>query len=233
MCARVDIKPTVSTLVMGFQAEASQDARKLDAERPLTPRYNAAPAQRLPVILRAEDGRRVLEAFRWGLVPSWAKDLSIGNKTINARAETILTSPAFRSAIKSRRCLLPVTGYYEWIAGDGKTRIPFHIQRRDGQMMAFAGLWETWTSPEKTVVRTFTVCTVEAAPAVTHLHNRMPAILDPGDYDNWMDTKRVSAPDAATLLRPYDAEGVLQSYQVSQAVNSWKNEGPELILPIT
>jgi len=174
----------------------------------LFPRYNIAPTQPAPAV-RAP---RQLEFLRWGLIPAWAEDPSIGSRMINARAEGIATKPAFRRAFQSRRCLIVGDGFYEW-----RNKQPFYIRRKDDRPFAFAGLWERWKGLDSC-----TIITTEANDLIRPLHDRMPVILNAEDYDRWLAT-----PDES-LLRPYDAEA-LELYSVARVVNSPRNETPACI----
>jgi putative SOS response-associated peptidase YedK len=195
----------------------------------LLPRYNVSPSQSVAAIRHA-DGRRTLARLRWGLIPSWAKDPKIDYQCINARAETVATKPAFRSAFKRRRCLIPADGFLEWQKLSAKKKQPYHIRLRDESVFTFAGLWECWHPPEGEPVETCTIVTTEANDLVRPLHDRMPVILDGGDRDAWL------APDAEAvllqpLLRPFPAE-LMEAVAVSTLVNSPKNDLPECLEPL-
>jgi putative SOS response-associated peptidase YedK len=187
-------------------------------------RYNVAPSTEVPVI-RDLEGRRVLSGMRWGLIPSWAKDVKIGYKMINARAETVATKPAFRAAYKARRCLIPASGFYEW-RRDVEPKQPYYIHRQDGEPIGFAGLWEIWKDADRTM-ESCAIITTTANALMAELHDRMPVILDPQDYDWWM-TGRTE--EVGQLLAPCPAEW-LEAYPISRRVNSPRNEGPELLSP--
>jgi len=191
--------------------------------------YNIAPTQSVAVITQARD-KRILSAMRWGLVPSWAKDPSIGSRMINARAETIAEKPAYRSAFAQRRCLVPANGWYEW-QGNGKTKQPVYFHRQDAALFAFAGLYETWQSPEGETLTTFTVITTTAFPEFARFHERTPAALRPEDEAAWLTPGRLSAADAFSLLTPL-GDDVLEVYPVSMRVNSPKNDDSSLVEPL-
>ncbi len=194
----------------------------------LPPRYNVAPTQFLPVITNEQPD--ALSFLRWGLIPSWAKDMSIGNKLINARAETAAEKPSFRSALKRRRCLVPASGFYEWQKQtSGKT--PLYIQVKDAPVIAFAGLWEIWHSPDGSELRTYTILTTGANEFMQPIHTRMPVILHPRDYDQWLDPREVPGEQFAPLLQPFEADR-MTAYEVSKAVNSPSFDSPELIRPV-
>jgi putative SOS response-associated peptidase YedK len=191
-------------------------------------RYNIAPLQAAPV-LRLEDGARRLDLLRWGLVPSWAGDPEIANRLINARAETVAQKPSFRAAFKARRCVVPADGFFEWQQA-AHAKQPYYIQRRDGALLALAGLWEHWHGPGGATLQTFTLLTTEANAWMRPLHERMPVILDaPEAIAQWLDPG--SRSDALlALLRPA-RDDVLQAWPVGRAVGNTRHDGPELIEP--
>lgn len=194
------------------------------------PRYNVAPGQ---LILAARDGDagRKGAMLKWGLVPSWAKDPSIGYKMINARSETVAEKPSFRRAFDQRRCIIPADGFYEW-RKDGKQKIPMRFRLRDGRPFAFAGLWEAWRPPdgEGETLFTCTILTTAANELVQPVHDRMPVILAQESLDLWLD-RDVPGEGVVSLLRPYPARE-MEAYEVSPRVNSVANEDPELIEPL-
>jgi putative SOS response-associated peptidase YedK len=198
-----------------------------------SPRYNIAPTQTVVAVRqRQEDRKREMVPMRWGLIPSWAKDAKIGNSLINARADTVASKPSFRVAFKKRRCLIPVDGFYEWQPiADQKTKQPFHIGLKDRPVFAFAGLWEHWTDHDGKPVETSTIITTDANEAMRPIHNRMPVILDPSDYDEWLDRNEQDAAKLQELLRPYPA-GKMKLVPVSTLVNSPRNEKPECVAPV-
>jgi putative SOS response-associated peptidase YedK len=203
----------------------------LDDVPPYQPRYNLAPTQPALVLRRnPHTGSRELTFLTWGLIPSWAKDPSIGNKLINARAETLSEKPAFRAAFRRRRCLVPADGFFEWKkTGTGKQ--PWFIARKDGKPMALAGLWEHWESPDGSVIESFTLITTEPNELVKRLHDRMPAILPEDAFDLWLDPDADPAELQALLLTPFPAE-LMDSWPVSTAVNRAGNDDPGLIEPL-
>lgn len=194
------------------------------------PRYNIAPSQQIVVIRQNGDRQNRLDLMRWGLIPPWADDMSIGSKMINARSETVHETHSFRHAIRHRRCLIPASGFYEWVA-EGKTKKPLYIHMRDGSPMVFAGLWERWKSPEKQVVESCTILTTSSNSLVAPLHERMPVILHPQEYNRWLDREITDPAKLQTLYQPYPAD-MLNVYEVSTAVNSPRIDLPDLILPI-
>jgi putative SOS response-associated peptidase YedK len=200
----------------------------------LAPSYNVAPQSFQPVVrLDAETGERELTVMRWGLVPFWAKDAKMAFNTINAKAETVTTSPAYREAMKRRRCLVPADWFYEWQKVDAKTKQPYAIALKDGSMFAFAGLWERWTdkAPGSQALETYTVITTDPNELMKPIHNRMPVILHRGDYERWL---AVADPTQlpVDLLRPYPADE-MKAWPVSRDVGNVRNNRPELIEPIT
>lgn len=224
MCGRYVAASTPADLA------AALGATEVEAED-LGARYNVAPT--LPVYAAAESrGVRRLRTFRWGLVPSWAKDPSIGSRFINARAESVADKPAFRTALARRRCLIPADGFYEW-QRQGKKRQPFYLRARDGGLLVFAGLWEVWkdpNGPEDDWLRTCAIVTTDANADVAGLHDRMPALLDPSVWDVWLDRDNQDAESVRGLLVPAP-DGTLEVSPVSTAVNNVRHEGPELLDP--
>lgn len=210
-------------------SDAIQQAFGLESVVDFAPRYNIAPTQYAPII--TNEHPRALSLYKWGLVPSWAKEAAIGNKMINARADGIAEKPSYRSAFKRRRCLVPVTGFYEWQKGDGKTKTPMYIQVKDAELFALAGLWEVWHSPDGDELRTFTIITTDANEFMSPIHNRMPVILHKADYDLWLDPKDVPAQVLQPLLRPYEAAR-MTAYEVSRAVNTPGIDEPDLVQPV-
>jgi len=184
--------------------------------------WNVAPTQQAPVIrLHPQSRERHLDALAWGLVPHFTKDLKAARRPINARAETLATSGMFRGALAQRRCLVPADAFYEWRAeADGKQ--PFAIARQDGQPLAFAGLWEGWRAPDGTALRTYTIVTTGANAPMRALHERMPVILEPADWEAWL------VDGSQALLRPA-ADDVLRFWPVSRQVNNVRHNGAELL----
>ncbi len=194
------------------------------------PRYNVAPTQPIPVV-RLVDGKRQFVLMRWGLVPSWVRDPKRFSLLINARAESILDKPAFRAAMRRRRCLIPADGFYEWNDSGGRKR-PFLVHpRASGAPLAFAGLWETWTGPNGEEVDTAAIVTTRANRMLSALHDRMPAIVSPEAFALWLDCANVDAATATALLVPAGEE-LLDVHEVSPAVNRVANDDPQLIEPL-
>lgn len=217
MCGRFTLAVSGEQLAAQFQLAASPD---------LTARYNIAPSQPVAII-RAEADRRWLALVRWGLIPAWAKDTTLGARMINARAETVAEKPAFRTALRQRRCLIPADGFYEWQAqADGKQ--PYYIRLAEGGAFALAGLWERWQTPDGDWLESCTILTTTANELVKPLHERMPVILAPEQYARWLDPELRDPALLRELLVPYPA-GLLVAYPVSKAVNRVSNDGPELI----
>jgi putative SOS response-associated peptidase YedK len=193
------------------------------------PRYNIAPTQPIPVVI-VENGARQFRLMRWGLLPSWVKDPRKFTLLINARAETVLEKPAFRNAMKRRRCLVPADGYYEW-RSFGKSKQPYFIHPRDGAPIGFAALAETWIGPNGEELDTVAIVTTAASAELAELHSRVPVTIDPADFARWLDCADVPAEEAATLLRA-PAPGAFVWHPVSTAVNRVANDNAQLILPI-
>ena len=193
----------------------------------LAPRYNIAPTQ--PVAVIANGPQRKLELFRWGLIPSWAKDPDIGNRLINARSETLADKPAFRAALKKRRCLILADGFYEW-KRQGQRKTPMYFQVAQGKPFAFAGLWELWTGPDQSPVRSCTIITTRANSVVEPIHDRMPVILPPAAYAEWLSPGELPAAQIQTFLQPFSAP--MQVFAVSPAVNNPAHDSPECVRPI-
>jgi putative SOS response-associated peptidase YedK len=197
-------------------------------------RFNLAPQQSGLVVVEHPGERRSIVAYRWGLVPTWAKEARIGNRLINARAETVATTPAFRGAFQKRRCLVPADAFYEWERVAESIRQPNLVRRADGEPMAFAGLWSPWRDPAKPEgawMRTFAIVTTRANATLAPIHDRMPAILSAADWGAWLDPAGPDTVSLLGLLRPA-ADDLLIRYPVSKRVNSARNEGSDLVVPL-
>lgn len=194
---------------------------------PMPPRYNIAPTQEVAVIRQLE-GKRLLAPMRWGLIPAWAKAAKGGPSLINARADTVAEKPAFRSAFKLRRCLVPADGFFEWRT-EGKKKVPVYFKMRDGRPFAFAGLWEHWHGAEGDI-NSFTLITTEPNSVVAPVHDRMPVILPPDQYDRWLDPELRDPAALQPLLRPYPGEAMM-GYPVSTRVNKPIDDDPSLLEP--
>jgi putative SOS response-associated peptidase YedK len=182
----------------------------------------------MPVV-RAVDGTRRLSLLRWGLVPAWAKDAAIGDKPINARAETIAEKPSFKAAFRARRCLVAADGFYEW-RRDGRVSQPFRIEMRDRAPFAMAGLWERWTGEGREALETFALITTEANDVVAPIHHRMPVILEPRRYGSWLDPHS-EFETLTPLFQAYSAVP-MHAYPISRAVNNPKKDSPEILVPV-
>ena len=201
------------------------------AEQPnFPPRYNIAPTQPIPVVI-VENGARHFKLMRWGLMPAWVKDPRKFTLLINARSETVLDKPAFKNAIKRRRCLIPADGYYEWQAADGRKR-PHFIHRRDGEPFGLAGLAETWIGPNGEEVDTVAIVTAPASPDLAVLHDRVPVTIAPDDFERWLDGLNDDAESVMALLVGPEP-GEFAWHEISTRVNRVANDDAQLILPIT
>lgn len=189
------------------------------------PRFNVAPTQTLPVITRNSPNR--VEMMRWGLIPSWAKDAAIGSKMINARAETVAEKPAFRRPLRTQRCLVPATGFFEWKRGGDGTS-PYFIYLPDEPLFAFAGLYDAWRDPDGQMVKTYTILTTEPNDLMASIHNRMPVILRREDENEWLDPDNTEPEHLLPLLRPYPS-GEMAAYPVSRMVNNPRNDAPGVL----
>lgn len=220
MCGRYSLVAGADQLALRF----AFDAGGLD----LAPNFNVAPTQSVLAVRAAADGpHREAALMRWGLIPSWAKDKSIGYRMINARAETVAERPSYRTALQRRRCLVIADGFYEW-QREGKVKRPMRITLRSGEPFAFAGLWETWRDPEGERIQSCTIITTTPNELVGNIHDRMPVILPPDLEDLWLDPDVKDSAILSDILAPYPAEH-MQAYEVSPLVNSVKNNTPELI----
>jgi putative SOS response-associated peptidase YedK len=218
MCGRYTLKTPVSVLAERFDIE--------DSPSSITPSYNIAPTQQVATVL-AENGKRKLEMLHWGLIPSWAKDPEVGNRMINARAETVAEKPSYRKAFQERRCLILADGFYEWQKTDNGKQ-PFYIRMQDESPFAFAGLWESWRNGRE--IRSCTIITTAPNELAAPIHNRMPVILDPEDYEMWLDPDFDERDPLTSLLKPYPAD-VMEAYPVSRRVNKPSNNEPGVIEP--
>ena len=195
------------------------------------PRFNIAPTQPIPVIRRnPKEPIRELSLMRWGLIPSWAKDSSAAARMINARSETASAKPSFRDAMKYRRCLIPADGFYEW-AKTAKGKQPYCFEVNDGELFAFAGLWDRWKDPSGKTVETCSILTTTPNAVTSPVHDRMPVILSPDGYDLWLDPGMRDAGAASELLKPYDAR-LMRCYPVSTRINRVANDDAECSSPV-
>jgi putative SOS response-associated peptidase YedK len=221
MCGRASLPNDVS--------ELKQDLRiEWDKLGDYQPRWNAAPTTDLPVVTSSEIGR-TLELMRWGLIPSWAKDMKIARTTFNARAEGIDTKPAFRGAWKARRrCLVVADGYYEWRDTDKQ---PFAMALGNRGLMTFAGLWDIWRAPDGTTTRSFAIITTRANALAATIHDRMPVILPPACWPEWLGEVDATPDQLKTMLRPYPSEG-MALWPVNKRVGNVRNDSPDLFEPV-
>lgn len=221
MCGRFALYTDYAVILERFNIEES-----VVGESEYSPSYNVAPSQKVLAVV--SDGmKNRLGYLKWGLVPSWAKDQKVGYKMINARAETAAEKPSFRHAFKKKRCLVIADAFYEWKrTDDGKT--PMLARMKSGKPFAFAGLWETWKSPEGEVVNSCTILTTEANGLMGAIHDRMPVILTEEGEKTWLDPKIEDPHILGKLLKPFDS-AEMEAFEVSDAVNSPKHNGPELI----
>lgn len=235
MCGRYATTLTATSLNAEFEIDLANSFTEIE------PDYNVAPTKVAPIVVqrapRDADPYRELMPARWGLIPSWAKDASIGSRMINARVETVAEKPAFRKAFGKRRALVPADGYYEWYSGEGTPqnrsgKQPFFITPKDRSVLSMAGLYEFWKDPETDEwVVSYTILTTTAEDALGHLHDRMPMILEKDSYAQWLDPAPQPAEELLGLLVPA-APGRLDAYPVSKAVGNYRNNGPELIEPL-
>ena len=218
MCGRYTLRTPVDTLAEQFDLDEYPSS--------LTASYNIAPTQEVATVVE-EDDKRKLEMFHWGLIPSWAKDPQIGNRMINARAETVHEKPSFRSAFKARRCLILADGFYEWQKADNGKQ-PFYIHMKDGSPFAFAGLWETWKNGEE--LRSCAIITTDANDLMNAIHHRMPVVLHPENYGVWLDPDFDEKDSLKDLLKPFPSEE-MEAYMVSRRVNKPSNNEPSVVEP--
>ncbi|QSJ14488.1 SOS response-associated peptidase [Nostoc sp. UHCC 0702] len=223
MCGRFTLNQPAAALAQLFGVQLVAD---------LAPQYNIAPTQMVATVLHnPQSDQREFQYLRWGLIPSWAKEKAMGAKLINARAETVAEKPAFRSAFKHRRCLVLADGFYEWQKQQRKKQ-PFYFRLQDGQPFGFAGLWSTWRSPAQEEIVSCTILTTAANELLQPIHDRMPVIIAPQDYNLWLDTQ-VQTPEALQqLLLPYAAEA-MKAYPVSTLVNNSQHNSSECIIPLS
>jgi putative SOS response-associated peptidase YedK len=226
MCGRARLSSDVSAIKIRF---AIPPARTMPN---FAPSWNVVPSDPLPVVgFNPKDRERGLTVMRWGLVPFWAKDIKVGFSNINAKAEGIETKPAFREAFRQRRCLVPVDNFYEWIkTATGKQ--PYAIALADRQIMALAGIWETWRSPAGERIRTFAIITTEPNELCGEIHNRMPAVFAPEAWPVWLGEEPAEVPELKAVLAPYASDEMI-AWPVSPRVGNVKNNDPSLIEPIS
>ena len=215
MCGRFAQTPALQSLFSRYRFFGHGEGK-------IAHRFNIAPTQSVPVIYRDDDGDH-LESMRWGLVPHWAKE--IGTKTLfNARSETVADKPSFRTPFKRHRCIVPVSGFYEWKKGAGREKIPHYIRRSDNDAMAFAGLWDRWDQENGSILHSFSVLTTRPNALMKPIHDRMPVILHEADEGKWLSITEHDPDHLQPLLEPYPAEE-MEAYAVSPEVNAVDHDG--------
>jgi putative SOS response-associated peptidase YedK len=228
MCGRFVSSTPVSKLVEQFLVEEV----KVEEH---DPSYNVAPATEILAVAAGSEGIRRLGTFKWGLVPSWAKDPATGNRMINLRAETVSEKPSFRRMLAKHRCIIPADGFYEWKdMGKGRKKQPFYIRARDGSVLAFAGLWEAWKEKDASDddwLRTCTIITTKPNKLLEPIHDRMPVVLPPDIWEAWLDRSNEDADAMAELLRPAP-DDLLEAFPVGTDVNKVGNDGEQLVVPL-
>ena len=223
MCGRYRLSRRKQIIEEHFDAADWQDD--------WSPRYNIAPTQHVPVIRQhPKKPVRQISLMKWGLIPTWARDTSIASSTINAKSETASTKPAFRDLLKFRRCLIPADGFYEW-KRTGTSKLPFCFEVNEGELFAFAGLWDGWKNAEGQWIKTFTILTTTPNAVTSAIHDRMPVILDRDSYDLWLDPGMQNVAAISELLKTYDAR-LMRCYPVSSRVNHVANDDVECSQPV-
>jgi putative SOS response-associated peptidase YedK len=221
MCGRYTLTPEQKVIQKRFNVKPGPYVHG--------PRYNIAPSQLAPVVINEREN--VLKMMKWGLVPYWAKDINIGFKLINARAETITEKPSFKTAFKKNRCLVLADGFYEWDKKQGRQmKIPHRFVLKSGKPFAFAGLWDVWMPPQGEPLHSFTIITTGPNELMEPIHNRMPVILGEENEELWLDLGVRDENTLLSLLKPYEP-GLMEEYEVSAIVNSPKEDGPECVKP--
>ncbi len=219
MCGRFALTD-IDAIFSKYRVVISEDFK-------ITPHYNFAPAQNIPVIYKDNNQQNRIELMKWGLVPFWAKDPKIGYGMINARAETLNKKPSFKHILKSKRCLVPSSGFYEWEKID-KHKIPYYVGIKNCKIFSFAGLFDNWKDSEGNELRTFTIITTDANKTLKPIHDRMPVILEREFEEKWLDTRTQDFDSLSKMLKPYPDDQMI-AYTVSNEVNNPKNDNPELI----
>jgi putative SOS response-associated peptidase YedK len=220
MCGRFVLNSTAEDVAATFDLGEVLELRS---------RFNIAPTQEILVVRASEDGSRHGSLQRWGLIPAWAKDRAIGSRMINARAETVAEKPAFRAALRKRRCIVPASGFYEW-RGKAGAKTPYYFKSRSNAVLAVAGLWESWKDPEGVAVESCTLITTEANQAVRETHDRMPVLLEARDFSLWLNPGEQTSERVLPLLVPCPSDW-LESYAVSPHVNRVSNDDPSCTEP--
>ncbi|MGE5224552.1 MAG: SOS response-associated peptidase [Omnitrophica WOR_2 bacterium] len=223
MCGRFTLTVDTSQLQESFPW--------VQVDHEVVPRFNIAPTQ--PVAVVPNNNENKLEYFNWGLIPSWAKDPEIGNRMINARAETLAEKPSFRTALRRRRCLVLASGFYEWRKDpNGKTKTPMYVRLNSGDPFGFAGLWDAWNSPDGSTILSCTIITTQPNSLMETIHNRMPVIVPEEAYGLWLDSHERNPEELSPVLQPYPAEEMV-AFPVSRMVNSPEIDLPKCIEPIS
>lgn len=222
MCGRYALKTSVPEIARILGAEPNAE---------FAPSYNVAPSRHVPVCRTSVEGKRELNLLRWGLVPHWAKEVNDRYRMINARAETVADKPAFRAPFRHRRCLVPADGYFEWKAGPERKQ-PYFIHRNDDAPVFLAGLWDRWEKGQDGPLDSFAIVTSSASERVSSVHDRMPVILDPGEYESWLDPELKNPNDLLSLLKPHPGKELLFT-PVSTFVNNPRNDDPRCLHPIS
>ena len=220
MCGRKTLSKNINSIIEEMNIEEWQDSNQYQ------PRYNIAPSQYSPVIV--DKVVRHAKLMRWGLIPNWANESSIGAKLINARSETLLQKPSFQNLVPSRRCVVLSDGYFEWKKTSGRS-IPYYIYHSENKLLPMAGLWDIWKNSNGENIFTYTIITTKPNSSIEEIHHRMPVILDSKSIDLWIKVRNTTISDAIGVLKPYDKP--LKFHEVSRMVNSPKNNKPECILP--
>ncbi len=221
MCGRFSLTD-IDSIFSRFGVIISKDINKK-----ITPHYNIAPTQKIPVIYKDTNQQNKIEFMKWGLIPFWAKDPKIGHKMINARAETLAQKPSFKHLLKSKRCLVPSSGFYEWKRID-KRKIPYYIGIKNSKIFSFAGLYDNWKDNVGNELKTFTIITTSSNNTLKPIHNRMPVILEQEFEEDWLDVKTHDFDSLKQMLKPYPDDNMI-TYAVSYDVNNPSNDNPELI----
>lgn len=223
MCSRFTLQRSLDEIITELEISLFDDIAELE------PAYNLAPTCDVPVVARASNGERKIRQLRWGLIPSWAKNPKIGARLINARAETVAEKPAFRDAFRSRRCLVPMSGFYEWHK-QGDIKQPYYFYPADAPFFIVAGIWERWLNPDREPLDTFAILTTQANEIIAPIHDRMPLILPKSNIEDWLNPAHRTPNDLGGLLQPYPAV-IMRRHPVSTRVNNPRHEGAELIAP--
>jgi len=242
MCTAIDLSKGGIELEHGFphfefsekdSIELAESINELfgkgTVEGPIGPTYNIRPTNPMPLVTNQSAGK--MNYFRFGLIPSWSKDVKLGNKLFNARSETIAEKPSFRSAIRKRRCLIVATAFYEWPKyAKGEVKRPYRIVMKDGKPFAIAGIWENWRSPEGEDIQSTAIITTQPNDLISSYHHRMPVIIDPQDFSHWLSPDPIEPKSLEHLYEPYSAERMTH-YLVSNLINNPRNKSAETILP--